>query len=102
MRYDYIIKNALIADGISEQLFISSVGITNGKISCISDLLNTSHAKSVIDAQGKLLCPGFIDVHSHSDISIISSEQNIGKISQGFTTEVIGNCGLSAFPITDN
>lgn len=102
MKYDCVIKNALIADGISEQPFISSIGIINGKISSISDSLNTSHAKSVIDAQGKLLCPGFIDVHSHSDISIIASEQNISKISQGFTTEVIGNCGLSAFPIRHN
>ncbi len=52
-----------------------------------------------IEARGLSLAPGFIDAHSHSDVSILAAPEASGKISQGVTTEIVGNCGLSAFPV---
>ena len=57
-------------------------------------------AGEIIDGLGKLLAPGFIDAHGHSDISILACPDGFSKISQGVTTEIAGNCGLSAFPLT--
>lgn len=56
---------------------------------------------TVIDGRGKMLVPGLIDVHGHSDISVIASPGGFSKVSQGVTTEIAGNCGLSAFPLTE-
>ncbi len=56
----------------------------------------------VIDGGKLLLCPGFIDAHGHSDISVLAYPDGFSKVSQGVTTEIAGNCGLSAFPLTDN
>ena len=53
-----------------------------------------------IDAQGLTMCPGFIDVHAHSDLSLAAAPEAYGKLAQGVTTEISGNCGLSPFPIT--
>ena len=58
-------------------------------------------AGEIIDGLGKLLAPGFIDAHGHSDISILACPDGFSKISQGVTTEIAGNCGLSAFPLTE-
>ncbi|MBQ9503254.1 MAG: amidohydrolase family protein [Lentisphaeria bacterium] len=55
----------------------------------------------IIDGSGKLLAPGFIDAHGHSDVSVLACPDGFSKISQGVTTEIAGNCGLSAFPLTD-
>ncbi len=98
--YDLLIKNALVADGTSDALFRSDIAVLNDKIVLVADGIGREGAKETIDADGLLLCPGFIDAHSHSDISSIASAANLAKISQGFTTEVTGNCGLSPFPIT--
>ncbi len=55
----------------------------------------------VVDGRGLLLIPGFIDAHGHSDMSLPAAPDAAGKISQGITTEICGNCGLSVFPLTD-
>ncbi len=55
----------------------------------------------VVDGGGLVLAPGFIDAHGHSDISIIAAPEATGKISQGITSEITSNCGLSPFPLTD-
>jgi len=58
-------------------------------------------AGEVVDGGGKLLAPGFIDAHGHSDISVLACPDGFSKVSQGVTTEIAGNCGLSALPLTD-
>jgi N-acyl-D-amino-acid deacylase len=98
-----IINNALILDGSGSPPFQGVVCIKNNKIKHISKTTPpTFESKRVIDADGMMLTPGFIDPHGHSDISILAAPEATGKISQGITTEVCGNCGLSVFPITGN
>lgn len=58
-------------------------------------------AERVIDGGGLLLAPGFIDAHGHSDLSALAAPECFGKVAQGFTTEISGNCGLSPFPLTE-
>ena len=56
----------------------------------------------MIDASGLIVSPGFIDMHSHSDLTLLVNPQGESKLSQGVTTEVVGNCGLTAFPVADS
>jgi N-acyl-D-amino-acid deacylase len=52
-----------------------------------------------VDAEGLVLAPGFIDVHTHDDISVIRNPAMLPKLSQGVTTVIVGNCGISAAPV---
>ena len=100
---DLIIKNARIADGRGGEPFMGAVVCRNGVITDVSRENRGSFDTAgleVVDADGLLLCPGFIDPHGHSDISILASPDAEGKLSQGITTEIFGNCGLSVFPVT--
>lgn len=96
-----VIKNALIYDGSGEKPFKGTVACADGLIKlCTPDDL-TVPSEDVFDAEGSALAPGFIDAHSHSDMSILAAPEAIGKVSQGITAEIIGNCGLSLYPVTD-
>ncbi len=105
--YTLYIENARIIDGSGASEYPGWVYIENGFIKAVGNIRNNdlksykSSAAQVVDAAGAVLAPGFIDAHSHSDISLLSAPDGIGKISQGVTTEITGNCGLSAFPVTD-
>lgn len=96
--YDIIIKGGTIIDGTGAERYKSDIGIKEGKIKCIGDLAD-ERAERVIDAHEKIVAPGFIDGHSHSDMGNIKYPVN--KISQGITTEVIGNCGFSNYPFSE-
>ena len=92
-----IIRNAILCDGSGKEPFPADLRFENGIItetgSCKKrDLME-------FDADGAILAPGFIDIHAHSDLSILAEPEAFGKISQGVTTEVSGNCGLSPFPV---
>lgn len=94
--YDILIKHASIIDGTGTPAFCADVAIINGKL-----LINPplSHANKKIDASGLILCPGFIDAHSHSDRLLgIDRCSTLSKVSQGITTEITGQCGSSNFP----
>ena len=101
----FIIKNARIADGLDGEPFMGSVVVRDGVITEVSRGFRGSSIDiaglDVVDADGLVLAPGFIDVHGHSDISILAAPESEGKISQGITTEICGNCGLSAFPVSE-
>src|SRR6202008_2805078 len=73
--------------------------ILNGHIERIGDLRD-AHASEEIDAQGHVLAPGFIDVHTHDDTVVIRQPQMLPKLSQGVTTVIVGNCGISASPVS--
>ena len=93
---DALIKNATIIDGLANDRFMGSVGIKDGKILMAAA---DAEAKKVIDAEGRIVCPGFIDAHSHGDLILGRDFARLCKTSQGITTELGGQCGLSAAPI---
>jgi len=98
--FDVIIKNGKVIDGAGNPWFKADVGITGQRISAIGRL-GAEKASEIIDATGLVISPGFIDMHSHSDLVLLVNPKAESKIRQGITTEVIGNCGGSAAPLND-
>lgn len=93
-----LIKHGLIVDGNKTPAYEGDILIENEKILKISQNLN-EEADKVIDAKGRVICPGFIDTHSHSDLVILVNPYNEVKIRQGITTEVLGQDGISMAPL---
>ncbi len=96
--YDVLIRGALIYDGESTKPFRGDVGILGEKIAGFGNLKAAKAAK-MIDAEGLVLAPGFIDAHTHSDFNPLIYPKLFNKILQGVTSEVVGNCGMSAAPV---
>ncbi len=96
--YDLLIKNGKIVDGSGKQAFKADIGIKHDKIQAISPKLK-GDSKVTIDASGYIVCPGFIDIHSHSDFTLLINPKGESKIRQGITTEVVGNCGFTPAPV---
>jgi N-acyl-D-amino-acid deacylase len=94
-RYDTIIRNALVFDGLGGEGSPGDVGIAAGRIEAIGALGGSG--ASEVDAGGMALCPGLIDSHTHDDLAVLDTGL-LPKISQGVTTVVVGNCGISAAP----
>lgn len=97
-KFDLVIKNGMIVDGMGNEPFESDLGIIGEYIQAI-EKVDPSQAKKVIDASKKIVSPGFIDIHSHSDFEPFLNPKAESKIRQGVTTELVGNCGSSAFPL---
>lgn len=98
--FDVIIRGGQIADGTGKDAYIADIGIKNGKIMRIGKL-SEEEAEREIDAAGCYVTPGFIDPHSHADLSLLMWPRNEAYTLQGVTTQICGNCGLSAAPIGD-
>lgn len=96
---DVLIKNGTIIDGTGSLRFQADVSVENGKIEMIGPSLEIE-CPTILDASQKIVCPGFIDIHSHTDMTILSNPKAESKIRQGITTEIVGNCGMSAAPLT--
>lgn len=96
--HDFLIRNALIFDGSDQAGVQGDVAIHAGRIVAVGQLGDAA-AANVIDAQGLALAPGFIDVHTHDDLEVIRNPDMRSKLSQGVTTVVVGNCGISASPV---
>lgn len=96
---DLLISNGQFLDGTGSPPVQSDLAVTGDRISAIGRLA-PMQAEQVIDAAGRLVCPGFIDAHSHSDTYILVEPRAVSKIFQGITTEICGNCGASAAPRT--
>ena len=99
MKFDLIIRNAQLIDGSGEPAYRADLAVSNGVVAAMGDL-SAADAIAVRDAQGLVLAPGFIDVHTHDDLQVIHAPQMLPKISQGITTVIVGNCGISASPVT--
>lgn len=97
--YDLIIKNGMIVDGLGNESYQADLAIQDGRIVKIGHF--DERAKKVIDAKGRYVTPGFIDPHSHADMSLLVWPQNEAYTLQGVTTQICGNCGLAAGPIGD-
>ncbi len=97
--FDVIFANALIYDGTGAPPFRSSVAVSGERIAAVGDAASDDAAE-VIDASGLALAPGFIDAHTHDDRIVLDQPGMLPKVSQGVTTVVTGNCGISLAPVT--
>ncbi len=97
---DLVISNGRILDGCGNPWFWGDLGIQNGYIVEIAPA-GSLQGKRVIDAGGRYVCPGFIDIHTHSDLSIMVNRRAESAVRQGATTHVIGNCGMSPAPVDE-
>lgn len=96
---DILFRDARIVDGSGEPSFTADVAVRDGRIVHIGEQVGVTSAR-VIDAAGRVLCPGFIDVHAHSDLSLLTEPRNEPKVRQGVTTELLGADGLSYAPLS--
>ena len=96
--FDLKILRGTVLDGTGGPPLAADIGIAGGRVSDIGDLA-AAESTETIDAGGRYVCPGFIDVHSHSDTYLLIEPAAPSKILQGITTEVVGNCGASAAPL---
>ena len=97
---DVLIRGGWVADGTGSPPFLGDVAVEGGRIVEVGRLDDGATATRVIDAAGKVVCPGFVDPHSHSDFSILANPTAESTIRQGVTTEIVGNCGWSYAPVT--
>ena len=97
-KFDFIIRGATIVDGQGNPEYKSDLGIIGDRIAKIGGL-NHSRFGAEIFAGGLCLAPGFIDVHTHDDLHVLANPGMLSKISQGVTTVIVGNCGISASPV---
>src|SRR5467141_1026627 len=100
MAFDILIRGGRVLDGTGAPWRLADVGIRGGKIARVGRI-GRSTSDRTIDASGKYVAPGFIDIHTHSDIGILVEPTAECAVRQGVTTHVIGNCGDSPAPISD-
>jgi N-acyl-D-amino-acid deacylase len=100
MKFDTIIRNARVIDGSGGPALLADIGLLNGRIERIENTLN-GWSPEELDCAGRVISPGFIDAHSHGDLSLLADGLEHEKLRMGVTTEVIGQCGYSAFPVSD-
>jgi N-acyl-D-amino-acid deacylase len=96
MKFELLIRNATVIDGTRAARFAADIGVSSGKISRIGKLKEKGEIE--IDACGRIAAPGFIDAHTHDDRLMLSAPDMSPKVSQGVTTVVAGNCGISLAP----
>ena len=98
-RCDMIIRDGTIFDGTGSPRFNADVAVTGDRITAVGDLGALSADREVI-ATGKAVAPGFIDAHTHDDRAVLCGPTcMLCKMSQGVTTVVVGNCGISLSPV---
>jgi N-acyl-D-amino-acid deacylase len=100
LSFNLIIKNATVVSGAANPWFNADIGVKKGRISKIGRL-KASDAERVINAEGLIVCPGFIDAHSHTDLVIPFNPGAESTIMQGVTTLITGNCGISLAPVAE-
>lgn len=98
--YDLIIRNGQICDGTGKKEYTSDIAVRNGIIEEIGDC-SGEKAKIILDASGKTVTPGFIDMHSHADCSVPMYPEMENLLGQGITTCFAGHCGFSLVPVND-
>jgi len=94
-----LIRGARIVDGTGSPWFFGDVEVAGDRIARVGRRLDATPGARVVDAEGRVLAPGFIDIHSHSDDTILLNPRAESKVRQGVTSEVIGNCGYSLAPL---
>src|SRR3954449_2193454 len=95
--YDLVIRNATVIDGTRAPRYDADIFVSGGRIAAIGRL-EGAQADAAVDATGRIAAPGFIDAHTHDDRLMLSAPEMAPKVSQGVTTVVAGNCGISLAP----
>src|SRR3954466_6118952 len=95
--YDLVIRNATVIDGTRAPRYDADIFVSGGRIAAIGRL-EGAQADAEVDASGRIAAPGFIDAHTHDDRLMLSAPEMAPKVSQGVTTVVAGNCGVSLAP----
>jgi N-acyl-D-amino-acid deacylase len=97
-KLDLLIRNGTVIDGTRAPRFDADVGIAGGRIVAIGKLAGRA-THEMLDATGRIVAPGFIDSHTHDDQALLAQPDMSFKVSQGVTTVVTGNCGISIAPL---
>src|SRR5689334_21528851 len=98
MAFDVIVVGGPVIDGLGGPGRRIDVGVHDGRITAIDDLASAT-APRRIDAAGTIVAPGFVDIHSHSDFTLLVDPTADSALAQGVTTEIVGNCGHGVAPI---
>jgi len=98
--FDLLIVHGLVYDGLGNEPVVTDIGVCGDRIVALGDLSDRSCHRR-IDAAGLAVTPGFIDVHTHSDVALLANPNAESKIRQGVTTEICGNCGDSPYPLDE-
>ena len=96
MQYDLVIKNGIIVDGSGGARYPADVGVSGGKIAHIGRI--NGSARQVVDADGQVVTPGFVDGHTHMDAQIFWDPLGSSSCYHGVTTVIMGNCGFTLAP----
>jgi N-acyl-D-aspartate/D-glutamate deacylase len=99
--FDLLIRGGTLIDGSGAPARAGELAVTAGRIARIAaaDSISPKQARRTIEADGRVVAPGFIDAHTHDDMAVLKMPDMVPKISQGVTSVVVGNCGISAAPI---
>ena len=101
VEYDLILEGATVIDGTNTEPYRADVAIRGDRIAAVGDLANANAARRQ-DVSGLALAPGFIDSHTHDDNALLRSPDMTPKVSQGVTTVITGNCGISLAPLKND
>jgi len=99
--FELVLAGGRIVDGCGNPWFWGDIAVQHGRIADVAPP-GTLHGQERIDVGGRFVAPGFVDVHTHSDLSILVNRRAESVVRQGVTTEVIGNCGMSPAPVVDD
>jgi len=98
--FDVIIRNGMIIDGSGNPWYTADIGVSYDSIAAVGNLTD-ARARLELDATGLAVAPGFIDIHTHSDLPLLVDGLAQAHVRQGVTTNVVGNCGSSLAPVSD-
>ena len=96
--YDMLIRGGTVVDGTGSKPFRADVAVCGGKIAAVAETITPERAEKLVDAAGMIVAPGFIDMHAHSDLTVLKGRSGANVLEQGITMEVTGHCGESVTP----
>ena len=97
---DIVLRGGTVVDGTGRPRYPADVAVTGDRITAIGRALPKTAGAREIDVSGKIVAPGFVDVHTHDDRALLASPDMAAKASQGVTTVITGNCGVSLAPLS--